>query len=162
MSYQCNGLPPTCRVDMPRISTWSEKGGECADIPGKRGSLNQKTYVTPYGVTYYEPGVTVSEFNHRALRLPQKRDFLGAEFYNAGCATLYGRSNFDPSLPNSARNLNTESEEMYQSLWMPQPYFTTNNPPCECNGIKCDSYNGPKGWVMDKNGVLAWQKQVAQ
>ena len=154
---QCNGLPPLARVDMPRISTMDEIGGECVDLPGRIGSLNSRTFVTPYNVTYYEPGVIVREFNHRALRLPQMREFLGPEFFNPGCATLYGNAKFDPNLPNSATNLAPETQQMYESLWAPQLYFEGNKPPCDCNGIKCDSPNGPNGWRFTSSGDVAWQ-----
>lgn len=157
----CSGVQGDCRVDMPRISTLDQQGGECAVVPGKIGDLGSQKMVTPYGVTYYRPGVTVREFNGPELRLPQKRAFLGPEFYNSGCATLYGNSRFN-SGPNSAVTDQVATQAMFNYSFSPRPYFEGNNASCYNAGVKCTSPNGALGWMMDKEGKLLWQSTNAE
>jgi hypothetical protein len=155
----CHSLPGDCRTDAPRISTPDQKGGECAIVPGKIGDLGSKVFVTPYNVTYQRPGVTVREFNHAGLRLPQKREFLGPEFFNAGCATLYGNSRFGGGESSAHDSMATEA--MFDYNFSAQPYYTGNNFPCENAGAKCASANSALGWMLNKNGQLLWQSQDA-
>ena len=152
----CSDVTKDCRVDLKRISTLDSKGGECAIEPGKIGDLGSSKLTTPYGVTYYRPGVTVREFNHAELRLPQKREFLGPEFFNTGCATLYGNSRFNQG-PNSATTDSAASLAMYDYVFSPRPYFEGNNASCYNAGVKCMSPNSALGWMQDKNGNLLWQ-----
>lgn len=152
----CTGLPPTCRVDLPRVSTFSDRGGECVDLPGKVGSLQRHTYVTPENVIYYSPGTTLREFNGPSLRLPQKQDFLFPYVFNGGCSTLTTKQPFAPGAPNSATNLSSSSQNFYASQWAPMRLFEGNAASCNCSGIKCDSPNGTVGWMLDKNGNPLW------
>jgi hypothetical protein len=146
---------------MPRISTLDQQGGECAIVPGKIGELGSQKMVTPYGVTYYRPGVTVREFNGPELRLPQKRAFLGPEFFNSGCATLYGNSRFN-SGPNSALTDQAATQSMFNYTFSPRPYFEGNNASCYNAGVKCVGPNGALGWMMNKEGNLLWQATNAE
>ena len=159
MSF-CSDLKSDCRVDLPRISTYDSKGQECSIDPGKIGDLGSKIFVTPSNVTYYRPGVTIREFNHPALRLPQKREFLGPEFYNSGCATLYGNSRFNVG-PNSA-SLTAEkiaTEAMYDYNFETQPYYQGNDFDCYNAGVKCTGPNSALGWMLTKDGGLLWNSK---
>lgn len=152
----CFDLKKDCRVDLPRISTMDTKGGECAIVPGKIGDLGSSKIVTPYGVTYYRPGVTTREFNGPDLRLPQKRDFLGPEFYNSGCATLYGNTRFTQG-PNSAVTDSAATMAMFDYTFAPRPYFEGNAASCYNAGAKCMGPNSALGWMTDKSGTPMWQ-----
>lgn len=154
----CNSVTADCRVDLPRISTLDSRGDECATVPGKIGDLGSKVFVTPYNVTYYRPGVTVREFNGPDLRLPQKRTFLGPEFYNSGCATLYGNSRFNIG-PNTADTEAAGSRAMFEYSFAPQPYFQGNRVDCTNAGAKCASPNSALGWMLLPDGNLMWQQQ---
>lgn len=157
----CHDLPSDCRVDMPRISTMSSKGGECVIDPGKIGDLGSQSFVTPDNVVYYRPGVTVREFNHADLRLPQKRTFLGPEFFNAGCATLYGSTRFNNGQP-SANADNAATDAMFNYNFAPRPYYEGNNVDCVTAGVKCISPNSALGWMMNKNGEVLWKVNIEQ
>ena len=152
----CMDLEKDCRVDMKRISTLDSKGGECAIVPGRIGDLGSSKVVTPYGVTYYRPGVAVREFNGPELRLPQKREFLGPEFFNSGCATMYGNNRFQ-SGPNSAATDSAATQAMFNYSFAPRPYFEGNAASCYDAGAKCMGPNSALGWMMDKSGKLLWQ-----
>lgn len=152
----CSDVTKDCRVNLPRISTLDTPGGECAVVPGKIGDLGSSKIVTPYGVTYYRPGVTVREFNHPSLRLPQKREFLGPEFYNSGCATLYGNSRFQQG-PNSALSDADATQAMFNYNFRAQPFFQGNTASCYNAGAKGPSPNSALGWMTDRNGALLWQ-----
>jgi len=152
----CFDIQKDCRVDLPRISTLDTKGGECALDPGKIGDLGSSKIVTPYGVTYYRPGVTVREFNGPELRLPQKREFLGPEFFNAGCATLYGNNRFNAG-PNSALADSAASLAMYNYVFAPRPYYEGNAASCYNAGVKCAGPNSALGWMQNASGTPLWQ-----
>jgi len=157
----CSDVARDCRVDLPRISTMNSKGDECAIVPGKVGDLGSKVFTTPYNVVYQRPGVTIREFNHEGLRLPQKRSFLGPEFFNSGCATLYGNSRFNQG-PNSA-NESTDTSAMFDYAFATRPYFESSAGgagPCYCAGAKCsDPVNSFIGWNLDKDGQLGWKSK---
>lgn len=161
MSQVCSDVARDCRVDLPRISTMGTQGGECAIVPGKVGDLGSKVFVTPYNVIYQRPGVTVREFNHEGLRLPQKREFLGPEFFNSGCATLYGNSRFNQG-PNSAQE-SQETENMFNYAFATQPYFQGNDFDCACVLGKCagDLSNSAMGYMLDDNSQLLWKSKAA-
>ena len=161
MAAICNDVKSECRVNLGRISTPDLAGDECAIVPGKIGDLGSKKYISPYNVTYYRPGVTVREFNGPDLRLPQKREFLGPEFYNSGCATLYGSGRFE-SGPNSATSDPASTENMFNYVFAPQPYFQGNNVPCYSAGVKCDGPNSALGWMLDASGNPLWQSSGKQ
>lgn len=160
MSQICSDVQSYCRVDAPRISTLESRGGECATDQGVIGDLGSSKTVTSYGVTYYHPGVVVREFNHPPLRLPQKREFLGPEFFNSGCATLYGNTRFD-SGPNSALTDAAATRAMFDYNFASRPYFEGNNASCYNAGVKCTSPNSALGWMMDPSGKLLWQSTNA-
>ena len=152
----CSDVTKDCRVDLKRISTLDTPGGECAVVPGKIGDLGSSKIVTPYGVTYYRPGVTVREFNHAELRLPQKRAFLGPEFFNSGCATLYGNSRFQQG-PNSAVTDSLATQAMFDYNFGSQPFSQGNAVACYNAGMKGPSPNSALGWMTDQSGNLLWQ-----
>jgi hypothetical protein len=152
----CTESHPTCRVNLPRL------GQECVNVPGRIGTLQGHTYVTPNNVIYNEPGTTIREFNPRDLRLPQKRAFLGPEVFNGGCATLYSNSNFNPEDPNSATSLSGPSNHMFNSMWTPMPYGQGNHAPCQCACTKCDGPNSAVGWMKTKNGKLKWEERAGK
>jgi hypothetical protein len=154
----CSDVKSDCRVDLPRISTYDSKGQECAIVPGKIGDLGSKIYTTPYNVVYYRPGVTVREFNHAGLRLPQKREFLGPEFFNTGCATLFGNNRFNVG-PNSADTDSIGTQAMYDYNFAPQPYFQGNDFDCYNAGVKCVSPNSALGWMLTKDDKLLWKSK---
>ncbi len=140
---------------MPKISTWDNPGNECVIVPGKIGDLGTKRFITPDNVEFVQNGVTVREFNHRALRLPQKRPFLGPEFFNSGCATLYGTVGYDTNMAdvNPAVTAN-----MFNNVFASQGFFEGNNPaPC-CTGVKAASSNSALGYARDDKGQLLWTK----
>lgn len=157
----CNDVTKDCRVDMGRIGTMGSKGNECALDAGKIGDLGSSKTITPYGVTYYRPGVVVREFNHNDLRLPQKREFLGPEFYNSGCGTLYGNSRFNQG-PNSATTETSATMSMYNYMFGSEPYFQGNSANCYDAGVKCSGPNSALGWMTDKTGKLLWQTPDAE
>jgi hypothetical protein len=152
----CSDVTSSCRVDLPRISTLDTKGGECAIEPGKIGDLGSKKFVTPYNVTYYQPGVTIREFNHEGLRLPQKREFLGPEFFNSGCTTLYGNNRFTTG-PNTADTDSKDTMAMFDYTFATRPYFEGNNVTCSTVGAKCAGPNSPLGWMMDPQKQLFYK-----
>jgi hypothetical protein len=160
MSNVCHSVTGDCRTMAPRISTMSEPGGECVIEKGKIGDLGSEVFVTPDNVVYYHNGVTVREFNHAGLRLPQKRTFLGPEFYDSGCATMYGNSRFNPGEPSSAQSDSAATEAMFNYVFAPQPYFEGNNVDCTTALSKCQGPNSALGWMMDSNGQLLWKKNV--
>lgn len=85
-----------CKVDIGHVSTPGfPNGSEHVLVPGKIGDFGSQTYIADNNVVYRRNGVTIREFNHKDLRLPQKRTFLGPEIYNQGCMGLYGRSSCD-------------------------------------------------------------------
>ena len=152
----CSGISGDCRTNAPRISTMDSQGGECIVEQGRIGDLGSKTFTTPYNVVYQRPGVTVREFNHAGLRLPQKREFLGPEFFNSGCATLYGNSRFGGG-PSSATE-SSQTEAMFDYNFAPHSYFEGNDADCSCTLAKCNSLpNTAQGWMLNKNGDLLWQ-----
>ena len=155
----CSDVSKYCRVNLPRISTMDTPGGECIIERGKLGDLGSKKFVTPENVTYYQPGVTIQEFNHQELRLPQKRSFLGPEFFNSGCATLYGDSRFDNG-PNSALSDNQSTTAMFDYNFAPQAYYDTNNINCSTAGVKCAGPNSALGWTLDANGTPYWMSKA--
>ena len=154
----CSDVKSDCRVDLPRISTYGSKGQECSIVPGKIGDLGSKMYTTPYNVVYYRPGVTVREFNHAGLRLPQKREFLGPEFFNSGCATLYGNNRFNQG-PNTATSDSMGTQAMFDYNFATQPYYQGNNFDCYNAGAKCVSPNSALGWMLGKDNQLLWKSQ---
>jgi hypothetical protein len=158
----CYDVAADCRVDLPRISTMDTKGGECSIDGSVIGDLGSKTYVSPYNVVYQRPGVTIREFNHAGLRLPQKRTFLGPEFFNSGCATLYGNSRFNGG-PSSAMTDNSSVQAMFDFNFAPRPYFDGdgNNYPCFCAGSKgCGNLSSSfLGWEMDSTGTPIWKSK---
>lgn len=156
----CHSSQPICRVDMPRISTMSDIGEECVQVPGMVGSLQSQVFTTPYNVTYRRPGVVIREFNPRSLRLPQKRPFLGPEIFNSGCATLYSNDHFHPERPLSHRNVSSATQHMYDTLWNDPGLFQGNNPPTNCACSKCDGPTSVLGWRMDSDGELVWKKKM--
>jgi len=156
----CADFKPQCRVDLPRISTPGHPGGECALVPGKIGDIGSKKYVTPYNVIYHEPGTIIRNWNHRGLRLPQKQAYLAPEFYNSGCSTLYGSSKFDNG-PNSATSNSASTNAMYDTMFSSMPYNEGNNVSCACGSCgTCKGYNSSAGWMVEKNGKLAWENQA--
>jgi hypothetical protein len=158
MSSLCHEVKSDCRVDLPRISTMSTPGGECVIERGKIGDLGSKVYVTPDDVTYYRPGVTIREFNHAGLRLPQKRTFLGPEFFDSGCATLYGSNRFNNGPSSTNESLATES--MFNYSFAPRPYYEGNDFSCVSAGSKCASVNSALGWMLNSDGQVLWKVNV--
>jgi hypothetical protein len=152
----CSDVTKDCQVDMGRIGMMGFNGAECAIDPGKIGDLGSSKIITPYGVTYYRPGISIREFNHGDLRLPQKREFLGPEFFNSGCATLYGNSRFNQG-PNSATTDSKSTTAMYDFVFSSSPYFEGNHASCYDAGVKCAGPNSALGWMMDPAGTLLWQ-----
>ena len=152
----CSDVTKDCQVDLGRIGMMGSSGAECAIDAGKIGDLGSSKTITPYGVTYYRPGVTIREFNHGELRLPQKREFLGPEFYNSGCATLYGNSRFNKG-PNSANTDSNATMAMYDYVFSSSPYFEGNSASCYDAGVKCTGPNSALGWMMDPAGNLLWK-----
>ena len=159
MSALCHDVKSDCRVDLPRISTMSSPGGECVIERGKIGDLGSKVFVTPEGVTYYRPGVTIREFNHAGLRLPQKRTFLGPEFFDSGCATLYGSNRFNDG-PSSANSDSAATEAMFNYTFAPRPYYEGNSFNCVQAGAKCDSPNSALGWMLTPSGEVMWRVNI--
>ena len=151
---------PVCRVDLPRISTMSEPGEECVIVPGMIGVLQRQTYITPYNTMYEKPGAIIREFNHRGLRLPQKRPFLGPEVFNSGCAPLYSTNQFRPDRPSSVQNMAPATKRMYDTLWNEPFLFHGNDPPLNCACSTCDGPNSTVGWKMDREGELLWRKRM--
>lgn len=143
-------------MDLPRITTPEAVGQETAIVPGKIGDLGSSKTVSPYGVVYYRPGVTVREFNHADLRLPQKREFLGPEFFNGGCATLYANGRL-ASGPSSATTDTAATSSMLDRMFASQPYFEGNQASCYNAGVKGNSPNSALGWMMDKDRNLLWE-----
>jgi hypothetical protein len=150
----CNDVRADCRVDLPRIG-----GGECAIDPGKIGDLGSKVYINQNNVIYQRRGVVVREFNHEGLRLPQKREFLGPEFFNSGCATLYGNSRFTQG-PNSATTDPAYTLAMFNHNFAPRPYYEGNDVNCVNAGAKCISPNSALGWMLDQHETPLWMSQI--
>lgn len=116
-----------------------------------------ETHVTPYGVVYQQNGMTVSDFN-RNLRLPQKRTFLGPEYFNGGCFSLYCKDS--AQCPNSRlATPSPQTEALFQAAFdTPFDPATGNNAPPPCFGGNCNSYNSVTGWEITSSGKLRWQE----
>ena len=156
----CTDIQGECRVNLPRINTMHTKGGECSIDTDVIGDIGSKTYVTPYNVVYQRPGVTIREFNPQSLRLPQKRTFLGPDFFNSGCVGLYGNSRWE-SGPSSAEEdaANSATRMMYDYSFQTRPYFEGNNVDCATAGAKCAGPNSALGWMLNPAGMPFWMEQ---
>jgi hypothetical protein len=115
-------------------------GGECVIDANKIGDLGSTKQVTSRGVIYYNPGVTVREFNHQELRLPQKRTFLGPEFYHSGCTTRYGSTRVD-NFPNSAENISENTLKMFDQAFESHDHAITQDFCTSCAGPKYGTPN---------------------
>lgn len=151
MSCNTNG-PVHCRVDV-----WQTSG--CNVEAGKVGAVQAKTYVTPYDVIYPFNGTIMREFNHDGLRLPQKREFLGPQYFGGGCSALYGSSEYD-SVPGVTKSHHDLNNMPYVNAFVHEKIYEGNNPPpCISNCSKCDtnSPNSVHGWVLSATGKPLWQ-----
>lgn len=151
----CQNVKPKCRVDLPRISTSDQPGGECAIVPGKIGDMNTKIFTTPHNVIYTRPGVVIRNWNHRGLRLAQKQDYLTPEFFNSGCSTFYGNCHLNEG-PNSSQNLSPMTQSMYDSMFSSYDQSQGNNASSNCGGCcgRSQSYNDQNGWMVNNHGKL--------
>lgn len=148
---------PACRVQLPVISTWERPGDETVIEHGKIGDLGSKTYISPNNVIYQQPGVTIREFNHRGLNWHQKKEHLGPEFFNTGCATLYGNSLHDHG-PNTTVD-DKKTQDMFNYYFSSVEAFRGNNPWIGNAGVKHSTMNSANGWHVEKNGELIWEKE---
>lgn len=113
------------------------------------------SWVSPGGVAYSMSGMTVRDFN-RGLRLPQKRDFLGPEIYNGGCAPLMCKDT--TNCPNSVRTTTSpQVSAMFDQAFSSMSDFTGNDAPTSCFVGDCASYNSVTGWQYTSEGALLWQ-----
>ena len=116
------------------------------------------SFTTPEGVQYHTPGMTVSNFNG-SLRLPQKRTFLGPEYYNGGCYQMFCKdaaacTGQSARLSQASPAENALFEAAFES---PHEPFTGNDAPPQCSTAKCGSYSSVTGW--ETNGTsFRWQQ----
>lgn len=138
----------TCRVE-------KENSTEVCGVGHiRRGFL---THTTSAGVQYHYPGMTSVNFNSE-LRLPQRRPFLGPEYYNGGCFQLY--SNDASQCPSASRLAQTSprTNAMFEAAFQrPFEPFTGNDAPPSCQGPKYGTYNSVSGWQTNGSS-LQWQK----
>jgi hypothetical protein len=140
--------PETCRVEVQpsKCST-----GVNSSI---KGSQN---YTTPQGVTYHQYGMTVSDYN-QGLRVPQMRTFLGPEFFNGGCTSLYCKDS--TMCPNSVKAQTcAQTQDMFKYLFDSERSFVGNTAPPACFGGKCSGYSSVPGWETSASNPtqLKWQ-----
>jgi hypothetical protein len=138
----------TCRVEVEPSSCQVREG-----LTMKGGGK----FTTPQGITYRMNGMTVSDYN-RGLCQPQMRTFLGPEYFNSGCSSLYCRDK--QTCPNSkmASGCN-QTGDMMSYLFESQADFIGNDAPPPCfGGSKCGGYGSVVGWETNPNGPgLKWQ-----
>lgn len=145
--------PETCRVE---VTPSTCQIGANAVIKGSQ------TYTDPYNVTSHVYGMTVQNYNE-GLRQPQMRTFLGPEYFNAGCTSLYCKDS--QMCPSSVPAQSCErSNDMFAYLFEQQSNFTGSNPPPACFGGKCSGYDSTVGWSVSKQNPtkLQWQSAGLQ
>ena len=141
--------PKTCRVE---ITPSSCPLGLNSSIKGSQ------TYTTPTGVVYRNFGMTVQDYN-RGLRLPQQRTFVGPEYFNSGCTSLYCKD--AQMCPSSVEAQSCErTTDMLDYLFERQSDFTGNNAPPPCFGGKCVDYGSTLGWQLSSSTDPASQQQL--
>lgn len=140
--------PETCRVEVVPSSCMTSLNSSI------KGSQN---YTTTGGIALHQYGMTVQNYNE-GLRQPQMRTFLGPEYFNAGCTSLYCKdSNMCPSsVP--ARGC-ARSSDMFNYLFDHQSDFTGNDAPPACFGGKCSGYDSTIGWQLSSTqpSTVQWQ-----
>jgi len=120
-----------------------------------------QSYTTPGGVTFRTNGMTVTDFN-QGLRLPQMRTFLGPEYWNAGCTSLYCK---DSTMCPGGTNATTcaPTGDMFNYLFESHSDFTGNDAPPACFGGLCSGYSSVLGWETSNTGMgTKWQAQGSQ
>lgn len=140
----------TCRVALQPSEQTVNKGTML---------LGEQTYVTPSGVRYMRPGMTVSDFNQR-LRLPQRRTFLGPEYFNGGCVTPYCKDS--TQCPESTQaTVSPRTNSLFAAAFDTPFDFTGNDAPPQCFQGVCSGYNSVVGWETAPTGELRWQSKTA-
>jgi len=141
--------PKTCRVEV--TPSTCQLGLNSAI----KGSQN---YTNPGGVTFHTYGMTVQDYN-AGLRQPQMRTFLGPEYFNSGCSSLYCKDSALCQQSKMAQGCQ-RSDDMFTYLFAHQSDFTGNNAPQSVAiGSKCSGYNSVKGWELSSTNPtqLKWQ-----
>ncbi len=138
--------PRTCRVTMDFPIRQA--------CPG-RASMGAGEYITPPGVRYQTGGMSITNFNV-GLRLPQRRTFLGPEYFNGGCVPENCKD--AKQCPAGRRSTSTKAtNQMFEAAFGSPMEFTGNDAPPQCFGGVCSSYNSTLGWEATPTGQLAWQ-----
>src|SRR5579872_1435104 len=140
--------PETCRVEL--------NPGVCNTSPFSQMVGNQ-TFTNDNGVTFRQYGMTRQNYNV-GLRMPQMRTFLGPDYFNSGCTSLYCKDG--AMCPQSVVAKECQlSSDMFDYLFTHQGHHTGNGAPPPCFGGKCSGYDSTLGWQTDTNAaVLNWQK----
>lgn len=135
--------PGTCKLGLNSIQKGSQR------------------YTTPTGVTFRNNGMTVQDFN-AGLRLPQMRTFLGPEYFNSGCTSLYCKDDTMCRGSKTARECQPTSDMMAYNFEAQCDSTGNSSPPWLAVG-KGVTYNSTLGWELSDTspGLLKWQEAGA-
>jgi hypothetical protein len=147
LDYQMSP-PATCRVEIQPPS---------CQLNDKAKMKGNQVYTNPQDVTFREYGMTVQNYNS-GLQMPQMRTFLGPEYFNGGCTSLYCKDSTMCPTGSTARSCQPSSD-MFDYLFTSQSDFTGNSAPPQIAGGKCVSYDSVLGWELGANGEPKWKAQ---
>lgn len=143
------GKEKSCRVLTPTISVPGDdpkSGNECVIETDRVGDVGSRRQETSAGVIYYRPGMVIREFNHRNLRVPQMRDWLGPQYFYSGCVTRYGNSSVQKGCGQPSEAITEETQNMYDHLFTSQDYGIATKSCTECAGVKNGTLNSYTGY----------------
>lgn len=120
-------------------------------------------FTTAQDVTYRVNGMTISDYN-AGLRQPQMRTFLGPEYFNSGCSSLYCRDKEACGGNMKLAKGCGQTGDMMSFLFESQADFIGNDAPPPCfGGSKCGGYGSVLGWETNPKGPgLKWQAEGMQ
>lgn len=133
-----------CRTYAPRASTMSEAGHECVYLPNRQGEVGARSILMANNTVQRMSGAIVQNFNHSELRVPQRREFLGPEVFNSGCAALF---DYDGRADVGAGESRDMSRQALDMAFASMDQHVGNSFPHQYAGLKCKTVNSASGWM---------------